>query len=187
LALDSLQANPAPTAPLRRDILVNDFLDQVEAAAIDGRFYYLALAGALMVPDICGGLEAPDGEADGPLYTGWFNTYVAPLQGGFLTGEDCYRFRCSFLHQGRTQHPKSGYSRILFIEPGASVNVFHMNIMNDALNIDVRTFCLEMVRAARTWLATVEGTEPYETNLSSFVRRYPTGLSPYFGGLPVIS
>jgi hypothetical protein len=31
---------------------MNDFLDQVEAAANDGRFYYLALAGALAVPDI---------------------------------------------------------------------------------------------------------------------------------------
>jgi hypothetical protein len=62
-----------------------------------------------------------------------------------------------------------------------------MNIMGDALNIDVRLFCLEMVVSARQWLAGVAGTEPYETNLNAFVRRYPNGLPPYIGGVPVIS
>jgi hypothetical protein len=171
---------------------MNDFLDQVEAGANTARLYYLALAGALVIPDICGALESADGSTNGAIYTAWFDTHVAPLHvwGGrppMLTGEDSYRFRCSFLHQGRTQHPKSGYSRIVFVEPGATTNVFHMNILNDALNIDVREFCLEMVGAARKWVASVAGTQPYESNLAAFVRRYPNGLAPYIVGAPVIS
>jgi hypothetical protein len=62
-----------------------------------------------------------------------------------------------------------------------------MNILNDALNIDVRLFCTEMVDSARRWLIGVVATEPYETNLNAFVRRYPNGLAPYIGGMPVIS
>ncbi|MGH9012507.1 MAG: hypothetical protein ACRDZ1_00975 [Acidimicrobiia bacterium] len=166
---------------------MNDFLDQVEAAANDGRLYYIALLGALTVPDICGALEAKDGQATGDRFKAWYDAHVAPQQ-KFLTGEDCYRFRCSFLHQGSTQHPKSGYSRILFVEPGAASNVvLHMNVMMDALNIDARLFCLEVVDAARHWLTGVVGTEPYETNLNAFVRRYPDGLPPYIGGVSVIS
>lgn len=150
------------------------------------------LAGALVIPDICGALESPNGETSGSIYMAWFDSHVAPIysHGGrppMLTGDNCYRFRCSFLHQGRTQHPRGGYNRILFVEPGASTNVFHMNVLGDALNIDVRLFCLEMVAAARNWLSTVSATLPYETNLSAFVRRYPTGLSPYIVGVPVIS
>lgn len=170
-------------------------MNQVEQAASDARFYYLALLGALAVPDMCGALESQDGLATGAKYQGWVDTHVAPLHTQpwagnqpFLSGEDCYMFRCSFLHQGRTQHPRSGYSRILFIEPGApSPFRGHMNILNDALHIDIYSFCIEMVGAARSWLAGVVGTEPYESNFAAFVHRYPTGLAPYIVGIPVIS
>lgn len=171
---------------------MDDYLDQIEAAANDGRFYYLALTGALAVPDICGALESNDGEANGPRYKAWFDAHMATRHayGGrppILTGEDCWRFRCSFLHQGSTQHPTSGYARILFIEPGATGNTFHMNVIGDALNIDVRFFCVEMVDSARRWLGGVVGTEPYQTNFDAFVHRYPVGLAPYIRGVPVIS
>jgi hypothetical protein len=52
-----------------------------------------------------------------------------------------------------------------------------MNVLNDALNIDVRLFCLEVVEAAQAWRGSVAGTQPYETNLTNFVTRYPNGLS----------
>src|SRR5438132_7430853 len=111
---------------------MRDFLDQVAIAANNQRLYYLALTGALVIPDICSALEAKDGQANGPRYIAWFDSHVAPRYASarrppMLTGADWYRFRCSFLHQGTTQHPKSTYSRILFIEPGAAPTVIlHM-------------------------------------------------------------
>jgi hypothetical protein len=163
---------------------MKDFVDQVEAASSVAQLYYLALAGALIIPDLGGALGSGDGRATGARYKAWYDTNLPP---SFLSGADCYRFRCSFLHQGSTQHTQSSYSRIVFVEPGASNAVLHMNIMNDALNIDVKTFCQEMVLAARNWIAQVSGTQPYEANLLSFVTRYPSGLAPYIGGVPVIS
>jgi hypothetical protein len=103
-----------------------------------------------------------------------------------MSGDTCWKFRCSFLHQGTTQHPQGAYSRVLFLEPGGT-HILHMNVLNDALNIDVRMFCNEMVNAAVTWRAGVQGTEPYDTNIQAFVTRYPNGLAPYIGGTPVIS
>jgi hypothetical protein len=169
---------------------VDDYLGQVEAGADVGRLYYLALVGALVIPDMCGALESADGQATPLRYKAWFDKHVAPMNlfgtTPILTGEDCYRFRCSLLHQGRTRHPDSAYRRIVFIEPGLGPIVGHMNILNDALNIDVRSFCLEIVRAARIWLGTVQGTEPYDSNFAEFVHRYPNGLPPYIVGVPVI-
>jgi hypothetical protein len=75
---------------------------------------------------------------------------------------------------------------VLFIEPGATTNVFHDCVVSDALLIDVRLFVAALVEAASTWESTVRGTTPYESNRSEFVTRYPTGLSPYIQGVPVI-
>ena len=106
--------------------------------------------------------------------------------GGFLTAEDCYLFRCSLLHQGSSKHPKSGYSRVLFVEPSVTTNVFHCNIMNDALNIDVRIFCNDIVDGAKVWLQQYEETDLFKRNYDKYMSRYPNGLAPYIVGVPVI-
>ncbi len=169
---------------------MDEFFNQVAVAARH-RLYFLALAGALMIPDLCGALDSPDGQATGTRYKAWFDQHFAPLHafGGtpMLDGQTCWQFRCSLLHQGTTQHDNSAYSRILFVEPGTTTNFFHMNVLNDALNIDAEQFAIEMVKVARAWRQVVTGTEPYETNVGKFVARYPNGLPPYIVGLPVIS
>ena len=63
----------------------------------------------------------------------------------------------------------------------------HNNVLNDALNLDIQTFCWDVVGSAREWQQTVLGTEPYERNLDRFVRLHPDGLAPYVVGMPVIS
>ena len=55
------------TYPLGKSSM-KDFLNQVEIAATEGRLYYLALGGALMVPDLAGALESANGQATGPRY-----------------------------------------------------------------------------------------------------------------------
>jgi len=168
---------------------MRDLLEQIERG-LDQNLYYLALFAALSLPDICGALDSDDGEADRSKYISWFDEYVGDgYKSGtqaFLSGDDCYYFRCGILHQGSSHNPKSGYSRILFVEPGATTNVFHCNIMNDALNIDVRIFCKDIINGVRVWLGKVEGTTKFSSNMAKFIRRYPRGLSPYIGGIPVI-
>jgi len=63
----------------------------------------------------------------------------------------------------------------------------HLNVFNDALNLDVSTFCDDILNGVEAWLATVEGTQPYENNNAKSLRRHPAGLAPYIEGLPVIS
>jgi hypothetical protein len=171
---------------------MRDLIQQVRVAA-DSRSYYLALFASLALPDICGALGAPDGQASRARYVAWFDRHVAPRYApsfgarSFLTGEDAYYYRCSVLHQGSSQHPKSSYSRILFLEPGATGVLLHNNVMNDALNIDVGRFCHDILDGVEEWLEGAEADPTYKKNSSQFLRRFPEGLAPYIVGVPVIA
>lgn len=164
---------------------MRDLLEQIERA-LDANLYFLALLGSLVIPDICGAIGSEDGTATREKYINWFAKYATNIC-PFLSGEDCWRFRCSLLHQGSSQHEKSRYKRVLFVDPNATTNVFHCNVLNDALNIDIRIFCLGMVAAARRWLDEVEGTELFKRNMQKFMQRYPNWLVPYIVGVPVVS
>lgn len=164
---------------------MEDLVAQVRAASA-ANLYYVALLTALTLPDMCGALESEDGIASGARSADWFDRNVAPAYGGVLDGESAYKFRCSLLHQGTTQHASNKYARLLFVEPGASTNIFHNNALNDALNVDVRVFCEDMCRAVDGWLPAARALPQFERNFERFVRRHPDGLAPYIVGVPVV-
>ena len=164
---------------------MKDIIQQVRVANRAG-LYYVALFSALTLPDICAAVESDNGEASKAKFIDWFDNHVAPRYNGFLDGEACYYFRCSMLHQGSTQHPRGRYSRIIFLEPGNNVMVFHNNIMNGALNIDVRIFCEDICAAVERWWLAASTQPAFQANLSRFVTRHPGGLAPYIVGVPVI-
>ena len=166
---------------------MRDMLAQIRTASGAG-LYYVGLFAALALPDICGALEAEDGLSTQARYVAWFDQHVAPkytFSGRTtLTGQDAYFFRCSMLHQGRMQHPRGTYSRILFVEPSSTGNVFHNNVLNDALNIDVRIFTEDIVSAVEQWLPTA-GTAPrFRQNYAAFATRYPQGSRHTSSGYP---
>ena len=169
---------------------MRDLLEQVQNA-IAGRAYYIALYVSLTLPDICSAMSSEDGQATRQRYIHWFNAYVAPaymVRGEpSFNGETCYFYRCGVLHQGRAQHPRLRYERILFIEPGAGRPILHNNIMNAALNIDISRFCHDMVAGAMSWLEREEAGEHFQRNSARFMQRHPNGLPPYIVGLPVIA
>ena len=115
------------------------FLREIEKS-LDNELYFIALQSALTLPDICAALQSPNGETTGSQYIQWYNTYAKETGQCSISGDDCYRFRCSCLHQGSSQHPKSSYRRIMFVIPNTQTTL-HKNVINDALNIDVKIFC----------------------------------------------
>ena len=134
----------------------------------------------LCVPDICAALESANGEASGQKYKKWFETYVNKEVG--ISSEDCYYFRCSFLHQRSTFHKKSNFTRIA--EPHSS-NTFHRNIINDILNIDLKIFCYEIINAARRWLKDMESNPNFINNKSNSFKKQENGLLPMVRGITV--
>jgi hypothetical protein len=164
---------------------VDRLLQEITFAAELGLFY-LALFGALALPDICGGMESPNGQANEKKYIDWFDKWVAPKYDGMVSGQDCYGFRCSMLHQARARPHKGSFSRVIFLEPNTRGIFMHRNILNDALNLDIGTFCGDVVAGARGWLPTVEASADFQANLSAFMTRHPNGIAPYIVGMPVI-
>jgi hypothetical protein len=165
---------------------MKNFINQVRICS-QSELYQLSLFASLSIPDICGALASNDGLAKGHRYIKWFDKYVGYKYEGFLTGKDCYKFRCSLLHQGSTFHKDSSYKRIIFVEPNNRIGYFHCNISEGALNLDIRTFTEDIIAGAEQWLIENEKTENYKKNNKKFIRRYPNGYPPHFVGVPVIT
>lgn len=166
---------------------MRDLINQIRKG-LDNDMYYLSLYVSLTLPDICGAIESNNGEASGEKYKKWFNEYVGNNYINFFDGDDCYYFRCSLLHQGSSQHGKSKYERVIFIEPTKlNGNVFHMNILEDVINIDVRIFCEDIINGVEVWLAKNENLDNFKKNNNKYMKRHPNGLAPYIVGIPVIS
>ncbi len=148
--------------------------------------YYSAIFLAITLPSICGALESDDGKDTEEKYINWYKKYVRNL---LLTGADCYKLRCSLLHQATVVHAGSSLVRVIFTFPVPSGNTFHNNIINGALNLDIPLFCNELVSAARGWGSQMENEHNinYIKNVPGVMRLYSKGVPPYFSGHPVLS
>lgn len=164
---------------------MDSLLDEVDAA-LDTQLYYLAVLLSLTLPDICSALESFDGETRKPRYQAWVDTWFLP-EYPMMTADDLYSLRCGVVHQGRFGHRNMQFSRVIFSLPDGRNNVFHQNILNDALNLDAVQFCRDMQTAVRSWWAT-QATDPHvQSNIPNLMQYRPDGLSPYMIGVPVIS
>ena len=146
--------------------------------------YYSALFITLTIPSICGALESDDGEDNRSKYKDWYDRYITGLQ---LKGDDCYKLRCSILHQGTTSHKSSSFSRVLFTFPNPSRTIYHNNVVNGALNLDILLFCNQFLGAIEKWYEHVKDMSNYKKNTEKTIRTYPIGLAPYMVGMPLIS
>jgi hypothetical protein len=160
---------------------MDQMLHEIEAA-VRGNAWMLALSATLALPDICAALQSPNGETKRSKYENWVQEWLGDKYPD-LDASELYQMRCSMLHQGKSQG--SSYSRVIFVAPGS--NFFHNNILNDALNLDLPTFCSDVASAVRKWQAAVEGSPDYIRNSVALMRWYPNGLPPYIVGVSVLS
>jgi hypothetical protein len=155
-------------------------------AALDAGFYYLAIGVTLTLPDICAALESPQGRTSGPQYRTWYDNWLAAAY-PMVTADYMYSLRCGLIHQGRFGQGNMQYSRILFTWPNPQQNIFHQNIVNDALNLDADTFCRDMLQAVTQWYAANHNDPNVQANLPRLLQFYPQGLAPYMVGMPLIA
>src|SRR5258708_29341055 len=137
--------------------------------------YYSALFLTLVIPSICGAIESDNGQDNREKYKDWYDRYITNSN---LTGEDCYGLRCSLLHQGLTTPHKSSFSRVIFTIPNSQSNVFHENVFNDVLNLDIPLFCKNILSAVETWLEDMKDNENYNRNIQVTTKTHPNGLPP---------
>ena len=164
---------------------MDTILNEIDRA-IDAELYFAALALCLTLPDICAALESPNGESNGNKYKNW---YSENLQDKYpnITPADIWSLRCGVSHQGRFGNPQMQYGRVLFTIPNPQGNVFHNNILNDALNLDAVIFCRDVMAAVRGWFAEKKDAENVMANLQYLVKFRPNGIAQYMVGMPLIS
>lgn len=127
--------------------------------------YYAALVIGLTLPDICTKLEQPEERNTGKRYVKWFDDYMSlkyqrPIGPEkklhiFLTGNDFYALRCSFLHQGESsieeQRAREVLNDFVFIEPQPFSKV-HLNQVNETLQLQVDVFCVDILIGVKNWI-----------------------------------
>jgi len=167
-------------------------LKEIEQA-LNSELYLLALQSCATLPDICGALMSEDGLATSHAYKMWYDEYAQKCLNCFLLAEDCYLFRNSILHQAKTVPSPRGnqtatYSRIIFTLQERKI-IFHNNIIDGVLNLDLVIFCKGMIEATEKWIENMENTKNinYLKNRTNVVHYYSTGLEPYIMGIPLIT
>lgn len=136
-----------------------------DAVATDN--WYGALALALTLPDICARMENPI-ESSRSRYVQWFDRYMAhryrsnigPCRQShvFLSGDDCYALRCSYLHEGSdditSQRVRAVLDRFHFTapEPGSYV---HRNQTDSVLQLQIDVFCKDICESVDQWSAEI--------------------------------
>jgi hypothetical protein len=172
---------------------MKELLNQIQEG-LKQNLYFLSLFSALTIPDICSAMESEDGLTNGNRYKKWFNEYVVkrePEKYGDdknFTAADCWNFRCAILHQGRSNHERLDYKRILFIEPpnlhgieSIHACIVGANTEEKSLLINVEKFCSDIIESANEWLKQNENSAIYKKNYQNLIKRYPNGIKPILG------
>lgn len=160
--------------------------DEIERA-LSAELYYLALIGALTLPDICAALESADAQTTGQRYQAWCETWFTPAYSSMLTGRDLWALRCGVVHHGRFGPPQSQYARVVFTLPNAMQALVHNVSVDDVLSLDALTFCRDMIQAALSWYAANQNKAEVIANLPRLVQYRSEGLPGYIVGIPIIA
>ncbi len=140
------------------------FIDSINQS-LENENYFAALTVALTLPDICGKLDSPD-LSSSKRYSKWVDeflrdSYSMEVMGKkhiFLSGNDAYALRCSFLHGGEsdisTQRIQEVLEEFVFITPSVKEGIStgsHNIQINNRLILRVDMFCEDICRAVSLW------------------------------------
>ena len=155
--------------------------------SLQNKNWYSAFVLALILSDICGKLE-DNNKSTSKRYPDWFNTYLGKKYNGFLSGDDCYALRCSFLHEGSSniekQRAKDILDHFVFISNGAHCNRFSNCYFGDSkydgkdfLQLSTNNFCQDMIEATKQWLMDVKDNESVQKNMAEMLEIHESGFS----------
>jgi len=151
--------------------------------SLQNKNWYSALFIALSLPDICGGLENPTLGSE-KRYVLWFNKYLNSYYTRgigphgqhvvtFLSGEDCYALRCSFLHEGRDEITDQRCQKVLN-NFRFTTDLSHMNYIdngtNKTLQLQVKQFCEEISTGTEEWLKDVKSNQDIQKEITKMLK-----------------
>jgi hypothetical protein len=172
-------------------------LKQVNVA-MDYGLYYLAVAIALTLPDICAALESADGTAKPDRYKNWYREWLQPRY-PMLEPNDVYVLRSGINHRGQSEphgiQPTLNFDKVVFVIPHLSrtnsATDLHCRIEgvtgDRTLSLDAAFFCQDVLQSVHQWYAK-KATDPnVVANMPKVLTFRPDGFPPHFVGVPVIA
>lgn len=161
------------------------YFDEIDNC-IAGKCYWSLLHLLLVIPDICGALESPTGQATPARYESWCERYLRGRSK--LTHAEWYDMRCAILHHGQTR-AKNLPVTFSFGQPSPAGAVVHEVIEDDGaggriFRLDVSRMAEAMKSALEEWFHRLQGPARgyVQTNLPSLARVKPVVVSPPPGG-----
>jgi len=149
--------------------------------------WYGALLISLTLPDICGFANYPQLHSK-ERYVKWFNIYLKPKYEHldiltkdktiFLTGEDCYALRCSFLHEGSdiivSQRARKILDNYVFTTTGAHCNYL---VFTDRkiLQLSVDKFCKDICSGVEKWIENTSNDKEINEIISGMLKIHTSG------------
>jgi hypothetical protein len=116
-------------------------------------------------------------------YADWFDKYVGHRykskigahqeEHTFLTGNDCYALRCSYLHEGKSniidQRAREVLEDFEFIVPPKG-SVLHCNQSNNNLQLQVDLFCTDILEGVRHWIEDIRTNPVKQSALNNLLK-----------------
>lgn len=158
--------------------------------SLQNKNWYAALFVAIALPDICSKLECPESTRTQGRYVTWFNRYLSDKyihevgadhqKHIFLTGEDCYALRCSYLHEGVDEIGHQQCQKVLdkfaFLAEKMSHNNYFDNDGKPVLQLNVEIFCKEICSAVKKWMDDVSTDKEIQKRISKMLKIHIDGI-----------
>lgn len=137
-----------------------DYLFKEIKKTLSDENFYAALFMILTVPDIC--LSIKMGKHVGADYERWFDKNM-PQYKGYMSGKDCYAFRCAILHEGKSdvlnQSKKDIIDKFEILSKKESSHLIYMRgntyngvIQATKLILNLHTFCNDLINSAEKFI-----------------------------------
>lgn len=142
---------------------MEQFIKSIEAS-IQSENWLAALFMSLAMPDICRSLERPNiGRREtGYWYKNWVSRYIeekytsANFEECKFYADDFWLYRCSCLHAGVDLQNQKRMMNFNFTPPPASGCQVHLNNLGGKLQLQIDTFCRDMIDAVEQWRKEVD-------------------------------
>lgn len=139
--------------------------------ALSAKAYLSAFALALTIPDACGlEMELLAGKSYSEVksksrkrYIAWYKKYLSDLNKSFLPAKQCYKLRCSYLHESKWKLKKINLCHMTtgawitlheYTQSGIVANGDKVTLKTEiSLDIDIPQFCNVMCAAAEKFCA----------------------------------